>query len=126
MGDRANIYVHHGKSAGVYLYTHHDGTELPETVRQGLARKARWDDEQYLARILFDEMTGRRGGETGYGISAVVGDGDDRIVDVDTRAQTVTLTRYGATTDPIPFSRYITVEDLTWEPTDEQAAEIPA
>jgi hypothetical protein len=91
MGDRANVYVHHGEQPGVYLYTHWEGTELPATVVNALKRgKGRWNDDPYLTRIIFSEMIKDDvDGETGYGISAYVGDGDDRIVDVDTATQTV-------------------------------------
>lgn len=41
MGDRANAYVHAGEEAGVYLYTHWSGTELPGVVRDALA-SPRW------------------------------------------------------------------------------------
>jgi hypothetical protein len=92
MGDRANVYVHEGDQPGVYLYSHWGGSTLPQVVRDALARGARWDDGQYLTRIIFDILTtGHTGGTTGFGISARVGDGADRIVDVDTHAQRVTI-----------------------------------
>ncbi len=82
MGDRANVEIKDKDSDSVvYLYTHWDGTELPKTVQKALARKLRWDDSYYLARIVFCEMIkGRIKSETGFGISSVVGDGDDRII----------------------------------------------
>lgn len=90
MGNRANVYVHAGEQPGVYLYTHWAGDELPATVRTALAREQRWEDDQYLARIIFNTMTlGDEAGETGFGISAYPGDGGSRIVDVDTSAQSV-------------------------------------
>ena len=97
MGDRANVYVHHGERPGVYLYTHWDGSELPAIVVNALHRgKGRWDDDQYLARIIFCEMIKNDvDGETGYGISAECGDGDDRIVDVDTATQQIRFKGYG-------------------------------
>lgn len=85
MGDRANVYVHENENPGVYLYTHWAGTELPETVRTAIERAPdRWNDIHYLTRVIFCEMVGDDTKETtGYGIGAQVGDGDDRIVDVD-------------------------------------------
>lgn len=93
MGDRANVYVHHGDRPGVYLYTHWGGTGLPQTVLRALEKvSGLWDDDQYLARVIFCEMVKDDiGGTTGYGISAEVGDGADRIVDVDTLTQTLSL-----------------------------------
>jgi hypothetical protein len=88
MGDRANVHV-----AGVYLYTHWGGYNLPETVRAALIRAQegdRWQDDPYLARIIFCEMvTGSEKGTTGYGISATCGDGAERVLIVDTRSQQV-------------------------------------
>lgn len=92
MGDRANVYVHHGDRPGVYLYTHGNGYKLPEVLREALAREERWDDDQYLSRIIFSEMIKDDiDGSTGYGISAYCGDGSDKILDVDTMRGTVSI-----------------------------------
>lgn len=91
MGDRANVKVVDGSDV-VFLYTHWDGTELPSIVRRALARRQRWNDHAYLARIIFSEMIkGSIDGETGYGISHEVGDGGDRVVEIDVRQQVVTI-----------------------------------
>jgi hypothetical protein len=84
MGNRANILVKAYKAdSGVYLYSHWGGTELPATLQNALSKHWRWDDPQYLTRIIFDEMTSKdHGGETGYGISTRVGDGASRILEV--------------------------------------------
>lgn len=90
MGDRANIQVKNDNDQSVYLYTHWDGSELPETLQVALAKRWRWDDEAYLARIIFCEMV-KEGvlDETGFGIASYVGDGEDRVLVVDTQARTV-------------------------------------
>ena len=77
MRDRGQIKIN-----GVYLYTHWNATKLIGDVQNALAKRWRWNDHEYLARIIFDEMK-RRGkilhkkydftaecdiGETGYGI----------------------------------------------------------
>ena len=55
---------------GIFLYQHMDGYMLPEIVQSALAKKVRWDDPEYLTRIIFSEMIkGFIDGETGYGIS---------------------------------------------------------
>lgn len=90
MGDRATVYVHEGDQPGVYLYTHWEGYELPDTVRIALARgRDRWNDMPYLARIIFDQMVGDQQMETtGFGIMAgPIADG--RNMDVDTARQEV-------------------------------------
>ena len=61
MGDRGTVEIH-----GVYLYTHWGASDLIDVVREALAKKWRWDDESYLARIIFDTMLdGSHGTETG-------------------------------------------------------------
>ena len=110
MGDRANVQVKtNGKS--VFLYTHWKGEELPKIVQHSLLRKQRWDDAQYLARIIFCEMIGPNelGGETGYGISAEVGDGDNRIVIVDTDEQKVRWHKKAAS-----FDEFVRMTDVSW------------
>lgn len=70
MGDRAMVKIKDNEG-GVYLYTHWRGSELADVVQTALARKIRWDDSEYLARIVFDAMTaGHQGEETGYGIAS--------------------------------------------------------
>ncbi len=87
MGDRAQVHI---VDENVWLYTHWDGSQLIETVRAALSKKWRWDDPEYLARIIFDEMVGKnQGKETGFGISSG-GSGDvDLIVSVNCKQQTV-------------------------------------
>ncbi len=88
MGDRGNIIVKDGDST-VYLYTHWTGSDLPESIKASLKRsKDRWDDGQYLARVLFQDMVGKDNGITGFGISSTMGDGGTDI-EVDVDEQTV-------------------------------------
>lgn len=85
MGDRSNIIIKSGNSK-VYLYTHWGGSELKNVLKKALERgKNRWDDGQYLARIIFCEMIKDDVmGETGFGISSERGDGgSDILVSVD-------------------------------------------
>lgn len=90
MGDRANCVVVDGGSR-VFLYTHWDGQTLPTTVREALLKRERWDDGQYLARIIFDQMTGLKGGSTGYGISSKMGDNSYPLLVVNVDDQQVYL-----------------------------------
>lgn len=96
MGDRANVcIVQHprgNKPDGlVYLYTHWGGYELPQTVANALIRgKGRWDDESYLARIIFSEMIKDDVlDETGFGISTYQVDNEHPIIVVDCESKTV-------------------------------------
>ncbi len=113
MGDRANVFVTGwGGETGVYLYTHWDGTDLPETLRSALQRgQGRWDDVQYLARIIFCEMVAGLERElTGYGISSRVGDGESRILEVNVDSQVVVIRVEGKEPKAMPFQEYIAAE----------------
>lgn len=92
MSDRANVKITEGKNK-VFLYTHWCGSELPAIVKEALAQdfaRNRWHDGAYLTRIVFEHMiTHAHDKETGFGISSIVGDGEDRIVHVDVDKQTV-------------------------------------
>lgn len=111
MGDRANIAVSDGKGR-VYLYTHWNGTELPETLQRALARRQRWDDAFYLTRIIFCEMVkGQETEETGFGISTYVGDGENRVLVVDPDNGTVTRTGGGKI---FSFAEYLALTNPTW------------
>jgi len=110
MGDRANVYVHEGDEPGVYLYTHWNGTELPSIVKksvESIRGQRRLDDAPYLTRIIFEDMVSKSlGEETGYGIAAYALDGEDRIVDIDTRSGLVTLKGYSYSWTNIPDDPY--------------------
>lgn len=114
MGDRANVLIkgyddEPGK--GVYLYTHWQGHELPETVRDALRRKQRWTDRQYLARIIFCAMVeGNERSETGFGISTTLCDNEHPIIVIDCTQQTIGFAREGEEPETYkswPMSRFI-------------------
>lgn len=109
MGDRANVVVLQPKGdkvkevtdalfnkdrERVYLYTHWNGSELPQTLQSALSRRLRWDDHAYLTRIIFCEMVkGDEEGETGFGISTTPPDNSHDFLVVDPNEQTVSLVR---------------------------------
>jgi hypothetical protein len=89
MGDRANIVVEQD-GGRIYLYSHWTGYQLPVVLRDALKRGERWDDDTYLTRIIFDQMTdGRHGETTGFGIGVYLSDNEYNILVVDPKAQTV-------------------------------------
>ena len=112
MGSRAQVKIINHDDPALYLYTHWQADALPELVKTALARKERWDDPEYLARIIFDEMTkGRQGEETGYGISTVQNGDILFLVVVDIGKQTVHIDRSvwaGGKVGPlVTFEKYI-------------------
>jgi hypothetical protein len=132
MGDRANVAIQDGDGR-VYFYTHWSGTELPELMRVGLAKANavdRLDDPPYLARILFDTLTGRKDDVTGTGISHCVQDNNDSrpLLIIDAGKQEVTAGAEGLCKlrgDPavFSFSDYIALKEATWELLDPARAE---
>lgn len=70
MGDRAQIMI---KQTGgeIYFYTHWLGYKIKEILKNALIRgKDRWDDESYLSRIIFSQLTkGEENSNTGFGIT---------------------------------------------------------
>ena len=71
MGERGNICMVQEDGNKIYFYTHWSVYELEKVVKSALIRgKSRWDDESYLARIVFNELTkGQEMDESGFGIS---------------------------------------------------------
>ena len=112
MGDRANVQIHDKDFGDVYLYTHWSGSELPAIVQKALARKQRWEDASYLARIVFCEIVveSEWDAEAGYGISSVVGDEDDRVLTIDVDNQQVCWPDGAG----LPIADFVALDDPTW------------
>lgn len=92
MGDRANIVVRQHDGGLVYLYSHWGGCELWESLKTTLAKRWRWDDETYLARLIFQDMTrGCEDQETGFGISTSLTDNEYPLLVVDCDYKTVSV-----------------------------------
>lgn len=103
MGDRGNVRLEYGEGhQPIYLYTHWQGTFLPQIVAEALdspAGRDRWNDPSYLARIIFNRMTrGFEADATGYGISPYQADWNHPDVVVNLEAQTV---------DGYPYEEFI-------------------
>jgi len=102
MGTRSQVFM---KTSGVYLYQHWDGYNLPEEVQTALKRETRYNDEEFLSRIIFETMlsAGRYDGcsdtpedkertETlGYGIGTSQHGDIEWLVTVDTEKQEITI-----------------------------------
>lgn len=112
MGDRSNIVVQQYDKSRVWLYGHWMGSTHFQIVRDVLARRERWGDESYLARMLFNEMTKDDPmGSTGYGISTSMQDNEHTIIVLEPRTQTVwTEDEDGLViSEPIKFERYLDI-----------------
>ena len=103
MGDRAQVKIVDYGDTAVYLYTHWDGYRLADTVKQALARRERWRDAEYLARIVFCEMVkGDTFGTTGFGIGTEQHMDVTKVITLDTNKCEITLQDYDK--DDIKFS----------------------
>jgi hypothetical protein len=99
MGDRGNIVIvqHAGLDGGatgaIYLYAHWSGSVIARVVQCALLRAPdRWDDEPYLGRIIFSELTaGSEHENLSFGISTYLTDNEHDLVVVDAEKQTVTI-----------------------------------
>lgn len=128
MGDRANVVIpeqYGDNNQAVVLYTHWGGTELPETLREALARRERWDDAAYLARIVFCHMIGEDfAGETGYGIATRLPDNEYPLLMLWQETvfvvpaedfQNVVHMERRETYPSISFEAYVAADKRTWE-----------
>lgn len=107
MGDRANIELVYSDDSRIFLYTHWQGSELPEILRNALIRgRNRWGDDSYLARIIFSEMIKDEVlEETDYGLSPFsAGDAEHDVIVVNLPNQTVYTKEWGTGS----FEDYVT------------------
>lgn len=80
MGDRANIYLRDSdRTSGMYLYTHSGAQSWPGRLQEALNfGRSRWDDPNYLARIITLRVFADLISETiGGGLGTQLGDNDD-------------------------------------------------
>lgn len=121
MGERANIVVQGDGDAEIYLYTHWDGSFLPKVLQDALLRgKSRWNDSNYLTRIIFSQMIQNSVmDETGYGISTCIIDNNYPLLVVDCATQTVflqeTIRTVRIPSSEVSFSEYVYNVTLTQE-----------
>lgn len=125
MGDRANIAVLQGDGSAVVLYTHSGGYNLPEKLHTAIGRRARWNNTQYLSRIIFDSMSEScQGEETGFGITTKVWDNSYPILTVDPEKNVIYTadekdSAFGKPLGQVfTFESFVALESPTWESFD--------
>jgi hypothetical protein len=114
MGERGNIVVRQYGGKHVFLYTHWNGYKLESILHAALAKKKRWDDEPYLTRIIFDQMTeGSHDEATGFGISTDYCDNSYPVLLVIPQEKKVV--RLGGTPDPGAYEQESVLDTWTFE-----------
>lgn len=96
MGDRGQVQIVLDKTHSVYLYTHWGAHDLIETVHKAIKRGvSRYTDVEYLARIIFNEITADdEMGLTGAGIEVTKHGDVWRVITVDPEADIITIIDY--------------------------------
>lgn len=93
MGDRANIVIESDTDmfpSPVYFYTHWSGYSIKASLKKALIKgRERWDDPQYLARVIFQTLIGKDNDVIGFGISTKIGDNDRPLITVSMKERKV-------------------------------------
>jgi len=107
MGARTQVFI---KDTGVYLYSHWGSGNILKTVKKALARKQRWSDPEYLARIVFETMIGNNSGSAvGFGVGTTMHSDIDNLVTIDCKRQVVS---YSVNGKPAAGSEFIDFNDF--------------
>jgi hypothetical protein len=108
MGDRGQVFI---KDTGVYLYTHWGASELCDVVQDAMKRKQRWNDPEYLTRIIFSEMIKKEiDEETGYGIGSSKHGDIWRLITINCESQTIKVSDNNGATRKWSFDEFINVD----------------
>lgn len=107
MGDRGQVFI---KDTGVYLYTHWEARDLVKNVQEAISKKWRWEDVEYLTRIIFDVIVGKeQGNETGFGIGKEERGDIWRLITIDCSNQKIILRDYDKTKE-FTFEEFLEVK----------------
>lgn len=112
MGDRAQVVVTDNDEleGAVWLYSHWGGHDLPNVVQAALKRQERWNDSEYLARIVFQQMLGDDNSATGFGIgTSEHGDIEHPLLILNTQTMIITVRDM----HHMPFKSFIELEPHT-------------
>lgn len=109
MGDRGQVCIQFpNQTEKVYLYSHWGADNLVDIVQKALAKRWRWDDPGYLARIIFCEMVkGDENSETGFGIDTMKHFDIWRLITVDCQNQEIVVEDHGKVVQKQTFEGFI-------------------
>lgn len=99
----------------IYLYTHDHAARMTNDVYSALAAQLRWDDADYLAKIIFCHMVPLEcwQQDKGYGIGTQMYADINLLITVDTTRQQITITSAKDKTFYYQASFYEFVEGYT-------------
>jgi hypothetical protein len=82
-----------GPYGRVYLYSHNTANELVSVVSDVLSRQVRWDDPDYLSRMIFCRMVPKNkwDDELGFGIGTQLYRDVNMLISLDTVHQTIKI-----------------------------------
>ena len=82
-----------GPYGRVYLYSHNTANELVSVVSDVLSRQVRWDDPDYLSRMIFCRMVPKNkwDDELGFGIGTQLYRDVNMLISLDTVHQTIRI-----------------------------------
>lgn len=94
----------------VYLYTHSNAKSLVGSVHGTLSKKKRWDDPDYLSRMIFCDMIppDKWDSDRGYGIGTDLCSSVNILVSIDIAKQIITISSAANKIDAIKT----TIEDF--------------
>ncbi len=90
----------------VYLYTSRNAKSLVSEVHSTLSLKKRWDDPDYLSRLLFCRMVPVESwnSDTGFGIGTQLYVDTNLLVSIDTVKQSIAISSFGSGVDDVKMS----------------------
>jgi hypothetical protein len=90
----------------VYLYTSKTAKSLVSTVHNTLSLNKRWDDPDYLTRLLFCRMIPLDSwdSDTGFGIGTQLYVDTNLLITIDTVKQSIAISSFGSGVDNVKMS----------------------
>jgi hypothetical protein len=92
-----------GPHGSVYLYTHDNAKNLVAIVHDVLSRRKRWDDPDYLSRMIFCAMVppDEWDSDKGYGIGTQYYVDANLLISIDLMENLISISSYGSGVDNV-------------------------
>ena len=92
-----------GEHGSMYLYTHDTASTLVSVVHEVLSRRKRWDDVDYLARMIFCAMVpyDKWHDDAGFGIGTQYYVDTNLLIVINAVTKRVSISSYGSGVDGV-------------------------